>query len=72
MKQTLDSGGTPGQVAWDAMELALLSESGTIIVAHESYMPVFNTRVQGLMPAINYLAMPTAPRLRYDHTWLAR
>ena len=57
-------------LAWQAMELAL-RESGTIIVAHESYMPVFNTRVQGLMPSISYLAA-YGPQLRYDHTWLAR
>ena len=69
MKQTLDYF-ERRELAWDAIELALL-RSGTIIVAHESYMPVFNTRVKGLMPSISYLAA-YGPQNRYDHTWLAR
>ena len=69
MKQSLDYF-ERRELAWDAVELALL-RSGTIIVAYESYMPVFNTRVRGLMPAISYLAA-YGPQNRYDHTWLAR
>ena len=57
------------QVAWLALELAL-RESGTIFIAHDSYVPVFGARVRGLMPAIDYLA-EYGPQNRYDHVWLA-
>ena len=56
------------ELAWVVMELAL-RESGTIFIAHDSYVPVFGARVRGLMPAIDYLA-EYGPQNRYDHVWL--
>ena len=57
------------ELAWQAMELAL-GEQAKIIMSHSSYVPVFNKRVKGLMPTLNYLA-GYGPHLRYDHTWLS-
>jgi peptide/nickel transport system substrate-binding protein len=58
------------QRAWDAMEMAL-NDQAKIILSHSTYVPVFNKRVQGLMPALNYLA-GYGPQNRYDHTWLSQ
>ena len=57
------------ELSWQALEYALHG-SGTIFIAHDSYVPVFGARVRGLMPAIDYLA-EYGPQNRYDHVWLA-
>ena len=57
------------ELSWQALEYALHG-SGTIFIAHDSYLPVFGARVRGLMPAIDYLA-EYGPQNRYDHVWLA-
>ena len=57
------------QLAWDALELAL-REQAKIIVSHGVFVPIFNDRVRGLMPSLDYLA-EHGPQLRYDHAWLA-
>ena len=68
MSQTLDQAERK-ELAWQAMELAL-SEVGKVVGGHGSYVPTFNVRVRGQMPAVNYLA-GYGPQSRYDHTWLA-
>ena len=68
MSQTLDQAERK-ELAWEAMELAL-SEVGKVVGGHGSYIPTFNARVQGLMPALNYLA-GYGPQSRYDHAWLS-
>jgi peptide/nickel transport system substrate-binding protein len=68
MSQTLDQAERK-ELAWQAMELAL-SEVGKVVGGHGSYVPTFNARVQGLMPAVNYLA-GYGPQSRYDHAWLS-
>ncbi len=68
MSQTLDQAERK-ELAWQAMELAL-TEVAKVVVAHGAYVPTFGARVQGLMPAVNYLA-GYGPQARYDHTWLA-
>ena len=68
MSQTLDQAERK-ELAWQAMELAL-SEVGKVVGGHGSYVPTFNVRVSGQMPAVNYLA-GYGPQSRYDHTWLA-
>ena len=68
MSQTLDQAERK-ELAWQAMELAL-TEVGKVVVAHGAYVPTFNARVRGLMPAVNYLA-GYGPQARYDHAWLA-
>ena len=57
------------ELSWQALEYALHG-SGTIFIAHDSYVPIFGARVRGLMPAIDYLA-EYGPQNRYDHVWLA-
>jgi ABC-type transport system substrate-binding protein len=68
MSQTIDPEERK-QKAWDAMEMALRDQA-KIIVGYGSSVPVMNKRVQGLMPALNYLA-GYGPQNRYDHTWLS-
>ena len=68
MSQTIDPEERK-QKAWDAMEVALRDQA-KIVVAHSTYVPVINKRVQGLMPALNYLS-GYGPQNRYDHTWLS-
>lgn len=58
------------ELAWDALELAL-REQAKIVVSHAVFVPIFNEKVRGLMPSLDYLA-ERGPQLRYDHTWLAR
>ena len=57
------------QMAWDAMEIALLDQA-KIIVSHSSYIPVLNNRVRNFMPSLNYMA-GYGPSNRWDHAWLA-
>jgi peptide/nickel transport system substrate-binding protein len=68
MSQTIDPEERK-QKAWDVMEMALRDQA-KIIVAHDTYVPVFSKRVQGLMPSLNYLS-GYGPQNRYDHTWLS-
>jgi peptide/nickel transport system substrate-binding protein len=68
MSQTIDPE-LRKQRAWDAMEVAL-QDQAKIILGHSVYVPVMGKRVQGLMPALNYLA-GYGPQNRYDHTWLS-
>jgi len=68
MSQTLDPE-LRKQMAWDAMEIALRDQA-KIVGAHSTYVPTFNKRVQGLLPALNYLA-GYGPQARFDHTWLS-
>ncbi len=56
-------------MAWDAMEMAL-NDVAKVVVAHGSYIPTFSARVNGIMPALNYLA-GYGPQARYDHAWLS-
>ena len=57
------------QLAWDALELALRQQA-KIIVSHGLFVPVYSSRVRGLMPGLDFQA-EHGPQLRYDHTWLA-
>jgi peptide/nickel transport system substrate-binding protein len=57
------------EMAWDAMETALRDQAKHIL-GHTTYVPAFNKRVQGLMPAPNYLS-GYGPQSRHDHTWLS-
>ena len=68
MSQTLDTSERK-ELAWQAMELAL-NEVAKVVVAHGSYVPTFSARLQGQLPAVNYLA-GYGPQARYDHTWLS-
>ena len=58
------------QLVWDALELALRDQA-KIVVSHGVFVPIFNEKVHGLMPSLDYLA-EHGPQLRYDHTWIAR
>jgi peptide/nickel transport system substrate-binding protein len=67
MSQTVDPA-LRKERAWNVMEIALRDQA-KIIVGHSTYVPIFNERVQGVMPGPNYLS-GYGPANRYDTAWV--